>query len=79
MNIRSILCVHRGPELEELCGRVEQDGCKVLSASNAQGALDLLASNEKVDGVVLDASLQTRDGVVLRNKIHLSALTCPCC
>jgi len=66
---RRILCIHRGPELKQLCGVLQQDGYEVFPAADAGKALDLLASTQ-VDGVVLDSKLRGPDGVSLRNRIQ---------
>lgn len=69
MNPRRILCVHDGPELDELRDVLEEDGYEVLPAADGRKALDVLSS-EAVDGVVLDFDLSAPGGGALRNRIR---------
>jgi len=69
MSTRRILCVHEGPELQQVTKTLALDGYEVLSASNGTKALDLLSSQE-VDGVILDYALSAPGGYTLRNRIQ---------
>lgn len=64
-----ILCVHTGPELEELRDLLEGNGYEVVPASDGNKAMDVLTS-QPVDAVVLDFDLSTRGGCSLRNRIQ---------
>jgi len=69
MNTRRILCVHEGPELQQLTETLRVEGYEVLPAANGTKALDLLSSQE-IDGVVLDYDLSAPGGYSLRNRIQ---------
>jgi len=69
MNPCRILCVHGGPELDELRGVLERDGYVVLPAADGRKAMDVLSS-QAVDGVVLDFDASAPDGGALRNRIR---------
>jgi len=68
MNPCRILCVHQGPELDELRHQLESDGYEVFPAADGGKAMDLLSS-QPVDGVILDSDLSAPDGCTLRNRI----------
>jgi len=69
MNPCRILCVHDGPELDELRNVLEEEGYEVLPAADGVKAMDVL-SNEPVDGVILDFDLAAPGGWSLRNLIR---------
>ena len=69
MNPCRILCVHRGPDLDELRGVLEEEGYEVLPAADGGKAMDVLAS-QAVDGVVLDFDVCSPEGGALRNRIR---------
>ena len=68
MSTRRILCVQRGPGLQQLTNTLKSDGYEVLPAANGAAALDLLSS-EAVDGVVLGFDIASSDWRTLRNRI----------
>lgn len=68
MNPCRILCVHAGPDLQELRDVLEEDGYEVLPAEDGAKAMDVLSS-QAVDGVLLDFDLAGAAGSTLRNRI----------
>ncbi len=69
MSTRRILCVHEGPELQQLTKTLSLDGYEVLNAPNGTKAMDLLSSQE-IDGVILDYDLPAPGGYTLRGRIQ---------
>ena len=69
MSTRRILCVHEGPELQQVTKTFSLDGYEVVNASNGSKALDLLSSQE-IDGVILDYDLPAPGGFTLRSRIQ---------
>ena len=69
MNLRRILYVHDGPEMENLRGTLEKQGYEVVPATNGAKALDVL-SKQEFDGVILDSKVTTPGGYTLRSRIH---------
>jgi CheY-like chemotaxis protein len=69
MSTRRILCVHEGPELQQLTKTLSLGGYEVLNAADGTRALDLLSS-EAIDGVILDFDLTAPGGYTLRSRIQ---------
>lgn len=63
MNRKTILVVDDEPDIRRvLCGRLESEGFKCLTAANGEQALDV-ARQEKPSLIILDMVMPKKDGI----------------